>query len=172
MKLPQVRFTVQRMMLTVALFAILLGVVRLLQQRAYHLGIAVHNARWEAIYSTTELGWEERLASLRGMLKPGDPAASLQIAEAQQAIKDASSMKALFTERRRISDRLASRPWESAPPDPPDRKADREDPILIFKTASGSSYEFSTRSIPVLILAPIASLLAYVAFGLVRKRVG
>jgi hypothetical protein len=164
------RMTVRRWTVIVTFFALSLGVVRLLQQRVYYLRLVAHNARWEAIHSTTERGWKDRLVFLRSTLKSGDATAVRQIAEARRSIEDASAMTALFSQRRQIAERLATHPWEPVPPDPLDKKTDHEEPILIFEPLSGLIYEFSSRSIAILTLASIVSVLGYIAFRLVRKR--
>jgi hypothetical protein len=158
------------MMVVVALVALSMGVVRLLQYRAVYLRASAHNAKWEAIYSELEQGWKERLESLQGTLKSEDPTAASQIASAQQSIHGSSAMLAIFTARRRINDRLASHPWESVPRDPLEKEIDEEEPVLLFENSSGSIYEFSARSIGLLTISPIIGVIVYVSLRMAKRR--
>jgi hypothetical protein len=170
--------TVRRWTVVVTLVALSLGVVRLLQLRAYYLHVATYNARWEAIYAKTKRGWEGKLAALRASHKAVDTAAERQIARALQTIDEESVMVVLFAERRRIYaerrriyERLASHPWEAVPPDPLEKKTTgHERPVLIFEPSPGRAYEFSSGTTTRLAFAPVVLVFGYVAFRLTTKR--
>ncbi len=106
------------------------------------------------------------------MLESGEAGAEDQIAKVRQSIDGASTMTALFAERRRISERLASHPWEPVPPDPLDKKIDDEGPFLIIEPFPGRIYDFSSSSIARLAIAPVVIVFGYVAFRLARRRFG
>ena len=155
MRLPRVRFTVRWLMLAVAVVALFMGAIRLLQRRAYYLQLVAYNARWEAVSSRTELGWRGRLAALQATPGPGAAPAASQIEEARRTVEEAAAMKVLFTKRLRISERLASHPWEPVPPDPLDKRADHEEPLLILEPLPGLAYHLTSGSIAVLAISMV-----------------
>jgi hypothetical protein len=167
--MPRVQFTVRRMMVGIALFALLLAIpvwiARLVRLRAHYLGQVAHNARWEAIYRRTEQGWGERLARLRAALTAGDSTQRSRISEAEKVARESSEMADLFSRRRRISERLASHPWEAVPPDPAERRPGMEydGPVLIFETSTSGRLEFSSGLIARCAMAPLLAALGYVA---------
>ena len=116
MRLPRVRFTVRRMMIVVAVAAMLLGAYEMLgvslyrRKQALHFGLAESDA-------LRELADHERITALiKG--QAGTTARDREtkhIALGEQARKRA----AYFTAMKRKYEIAAIRPWVSVEPDPP-----------------------------------------------------
>jgi hypothetical protein len=105
MRLPHIRFTVRRMMIAVAVMALMFGAARLWQRRDFCLRRAALHARWEASRRADE--WTLARNSLL-------IAANLAQADADEHAR----MKSIY-------ERIALRLWEtlpddSFPEDPPD----------------------------------------------------
>jgi hypothetical protein len=151
--------------------ALFMGAGRLLQQRAYYLQLVDYNARWEAVYARTELGWKGQLAALQATPGPGAAPAASRIDEARRAVEGAATMKLLFSERLRISQRLASHPWEQVPPDPLDKQADHEEPFLILEPLPGLAYHLTSGSIAVLAISMVLIAVGTGSFRMARRRI-
>jgi hypothetical protein len=171
MRMPRVQFTVGRMMVGIAILALLLAIplwiARLVWLRAQYVAQAAHNATWEAIYRRTERGWRTELALLRATHRAGDSTQQDRIAQAEKRANESYEMADLFFRRRRISERLASHPWESVPPDPAERRpgTEYEGPALIFEISTSERLEFSSGLI---VRCAIAPLLAAFGYGALR----
>ena len=101
MRVPRVRFTVRRMMVAVAIVAIIMGAVDLWQNSVSYRSKIAHHAQMERS-SVFVIGGDDT------------PAAHEELARVSRAWTEHHATL------RRKYERAAARPWKYVPPDPPD----------------------------------------------------
>jgi hypothetical protein len=109
MRVPRVRFTMLRMMVAVAIPAILMGGWKMKRERQLRLGQVAFHANLEGDFQRLLKFIEPRVAELRAKGVEGPFGAQ----ENYRAMLDHSSRM------RRKWERAAARPWEPVDPDPP-----------------------------------------------------